>query len=360
MDKQTTGNNPNLIDNTLCQSCTSFQSCLNHLSIPIDLNTNSHLLPSYIKLAKGKEPMLIKALLDSGSLGQDANYINQSIFNRLRLSNNIVIVNKKSETCNAILQACITSNTEIEILWQFYNNLTNRPESITMTCEVVNAPYDLIIGRESIKQHQLVPKCYRHFHIDLRQFRSLTGSGQGEEDGHYQIPVNFINLLWDGDKPHILPPQTAVAERDGYQEEGRRLKKSDLLSPLPSWEDNIDFISEELPPINDTIIDKTDQVSFEFTGEDSEFNAAAKILFKSYKDVISSSLRSTPAKVEPMKLVVDDSKWKVNANRNPPRMISREKDAAMYKQIETYLEQSVVESSVAPYWSQVLMTPKPT
>ena len=106
MDKQTKSNKPNRINNTLCQSCTSCQSCLNLTSIPIDMNTNCHLLSSYIKVDKKNEPMLIKAPLDSGTLGQDDNYINQSVFNRLRLSNNIVVVNKKSQSCNAILNAC--------------------------------------------------------------------------------------------------------------------------------------------------------------------------------------------------------------------------------------------------------------
>lgn len=50
-----------------------------------------------------------------------------------------------------------------------------------------------------------------------------------------------------------------------------------------------------------------------------------------------------------MKLVADESKWKVNANRTPSRMISREKDVAMYKQKGTYLEQHLVEPTVAPY-----------
>ena len=344
-------------NNNLCNNCTTCKSLsLNHINIPIDNDSNDHLLLSYIKVNRADESLLIKAFLDSGSLQDDGNYINQNLFNRLRLNNNIIIVNKKSKSCNQILNACISTNIEIQVLWYFYNNLTNAMESINLTCKVVRSPYDLIIGRNCILQHQLIAKCHEHFQIDMRLFRNLTNFGRGEEHNYHQIPVNYLNLI-DSDAQNAFP--STIAELPGFRQEGRILKKSELLSANPSLEDNIEFISEDLPHINDTITDETELISFEFKGEDEHFNAEALKIFKRFKDVISTSLRTQPAKIEPMKIVVDDSKWKVNANRTPPRMISREKEAAMIKQIEDYLTQHVVEPSVAPYWSQVLMTPKP-
>ena len=356
----------NIIDNhtsdvrELCQECTQCTSCtklsLNNIDIPFDNESKNYLLLSYIKVRNSDEPLLIKALLDTGSLQEDGNYINENLFNRFRYHNNIVIVNKKSKTCNEILKTCISTNVEIKILWYYHNNLTDKMEYTTLTCKVVKSPYDLIIGRASIMEHQLLLKCHRHFNIDVRLFRTLTNSGRGEEVDHHKVPVNFLNLI--GDNSQCAFPST-VAELEGFRKEGSILKKSDLLSQDPSWEDNIEFINEELPHIDDTIKDETDLISFEFTGENEEFNAEALKIFKNFKDVISTSLRTEPARIEPMKLKVDDSKWKVNANRMPPRMISREKEAALNKQIEDYLAQHVVEPSVAPYWSQVLMTPKP-
>jgi transposase InsO family protein len=344
----------------LCQECTSCTSCktfsLNNIDIPFDNQSDDHLLLSYIKVSNSDEPLLIKAFLDWGSLQEDGNYISVNLFNRLRNHKNIVIVNKKSKTCNEILNACISTNVEIKILWYYHNVLTDTTENATLTCKVVKSPYDLIIGRVSIMQHQLLAKCHQHFNIDIRLFRTLTNSGRGKEFDHQQIPVNYLNLI--DDNSQFAFPSTS-AELPGFRKDGSILKKSDLLSRNPSLEDNIEFINEELPQIDDTIKDETELISFEFTGENEAFNAEALKIFKTFKDVISTTLRTEPARIEPMKLKVDDSKWKINANRLPPRMISREKEAALNKQIEDYLAQHVVEPSIAPYWSQVLMTPKP-
>ena len=87
-----------------CHNCATCKSLkLNDFNIPIDNESDDHLLLSYIKVNNTDEPLLIKAFLDSGSLQEGGNYINQSVFNRLRLNNDIIIVNKKSQTCTQIL-----------------------------------------------------------------------------------------------------------------------------------------------------------------------------------------------------------------------------------------------------------------
>jgi hypothetical protein len=138
---------------------------------------------------------------------------------------------------------------------------------------------------------------------------------------------------------------------------GSVLSRDELLQANPSMEDVIEFIHDDLPLIDDTIKDETDLIHYNF--EDETFNASAKLLMSKYTQIISTKLRSEPAKVEPMVLDLDLTRWQVNANRTPPRVVSKEKESVMIKQIQEHLDQNIIKPSTSPYWSQVLMVPKP-
>jgi hypothetical protein len=82
-------------------------------------------------------------------------------------------------------------------------------------------------------------------------------------------------------------------------------------------------------------------------------------LCEEFRDIISSELDETPALVPPFDLKLDDTKWKVRANRAPSRPQTPANQADMVKQIHTLLEEGILERSQSPHYSQVQMVANP-
>ena len=75
--------------------------------------------------------------------------------------------------------------------------------------------------------------------------------------------------------------------------------------------------------------------------------------------VFNTCLSPLPADIPPMKLDVDVKKWRVQANRGPPRLNTPSKQEEIRKQLDKMLPNEVVQVSQAEYYSQVHLTPKP-
>ena len=75
-------------------------------------------------------------------------------------------------------------------------------------------------------------------------------------------------------------------------------------------------------------------------------------------NVFATKVRREPAAVEPMKIVIDDDKWRLPCNRAPPRKHSEEKQKEIRKQVDALLELEVNKESQATEWSQIHLVPK--
>ena len=78
-----------------------------------------------------------------------------------------------------------------------------------------------------------------------------------------------------------------------------------------------------------------------------------------FRVLFKNSLSSTPARLKPFELIVDEAKWQIPANRAPPRKLSPEKEAEVQKQVTELLSAGIIEKSNASFYSQVLLVPKP-
>jgi hypothetical protein len=76
--------------------------------------------------------------------------------------------------------------------------------------------------------------------------------------------------------------------------------------------------------------------------------------------VFNTKVRSTPAKVTPMRLEVDARVWEDPANALGPRLHTPLKQAEVAKQVNKMKPLGIIKDSQAPYYSQVHLTPKPT
>jgi hypothetical protein len=82
-------------------------------------------------------------------------------------------------------------------------------------------------------------------------------------------------------------------------------------------------------------------------------------LFTKYKHIFSRTVKSEPANIPPLKLRVDDDKWKSRKHRLPVRPQSVAKQEEIVKQTRQLLELNCIRTSQSTEWSQVVIAPKP-
>lgn len=143
--------------------------------------------------------------------------------------------------------------------------------------------------------------------------------------------------------------------------------KSELLDDPDSLDENQHLDIETDEPDS---LDPESLTATAATGTDSELpnpenifgseslQARIKELCRRYSDVFSSKVLDTPAKVEPMTIIVEGSKWKIPASRKAPRPQSPEKAEVLKKMVEDLLRLKVIRVSSAAHASQVLLVVK--
>ena len=153
-----------------------------------------------------------------------------------------------------------------------------------------------------------------------------------------------------------------ISERNQAENESTHKKhatrhRSDFLSGTHDQFDDCDLEDEEdtWDPIKGN--DSPDQ-TFVIRGPDA-LQTKIKQLLEEFKDIFCDKLNKEPAKLQPMTLSIDHTKWDAKRNRLPPRPFSTAKQKEIKNQIEMMLDQQLIRPSRANSWSQVLLTPKP-
>jgi len=80
-----------------------------------------------------------------------------------------------------------------------------------------------------------------------------------------------------------------------------------------------------------------------------QLQAKFKALVREFIDVFATKVRREPAAVEPMKIVIDEEKWRLPCNCAPPRKHSEEKQKEIRKQVDVLLESSRCTQGVASH-----------
>ena len=118
---------------------------------------------------------------------------------------------------------------------------------------------------------------------------------------------------------------------------------NDAFSP---WSQNENTTQEEL----------LDMIYIEGT---PDLQKGIRALCKEYAHIFALNLPKDASKLTPFNMTVDLTKWRVHKNRMPPRQQSVVKQVEISKQINELLEQGIIVSSTAEYYSQVMVVPKP-
>ena len=76
----------------------------------------------------------------------------------------------------------------------------------------------------------------------------------------------------------------------------------------------------------DEAVESPEQLMSQITFEGSpQLQKRLKALVLEFIGVFATKVRREPAAVDPMKIVIDDDKWRLPCNRAPPRRHSEEK-----------------------------------
>ena len=158
------------------------------------------------------------------------------------------------------------------------------------------------------------------------------------------------------------PPPPTVKALQGVKP-GEIIPKSKLLDEEdPGTGEPFNWIND---PENDPVyaskewIEKSEEWTQCRIDGSPELQHKIRTLLQKYKNVFSSKLPTQPARVQPLAFQIDETKWKLPCNREPPRRQSLTKDEVIRNMISEMIQSGVTSTSKADAWSQVLLTAKP-
>ena len=117
--------------------------------------------------------------------------------------------------------------------------------------------------------------------------------------------------------------------------------KSALLNSVPDADDEIDPETTDAaaPFLVRDEGDVLDEITF---GGDPELKARLRAVCEEFRDVFSREVSKKPARVPEYNFTIDFDKWRVQANRGPPRIQSAVKQAEILKQITSLLALGII------------------
>jgi hypothetical protein len=128
-----------------------------------------------------------------------------------------------------------------------------------------------------------------------------------------------------------------------------------------------DFEGDEVePPVDDTPVWTSPRTPLSLVGElptdiqgSDSFQSAVRQLLDEFRDVFSKTLSEEPARVTPLRLEVDHTRWHSSAARLPPRLQGAVKGKEILLQTSQMLELGLIRPSQEAYHSQVHLVRKP-
>ena len=270
----------------------------------------------------------VYALFDTGAL-QD-NYINKTVATWLT-SQGALTCGCRKLVCSAFSNVCQTVVGKLSFMLTFFNQLKKENEQLEISASIIDSPYELIIGRPSIRQYNLLSKVDSMFNHESQTMRLSGVPGPVSP-----MMTTQLIALREVKRKHVSELLDFEKDNDGDVEQG--------YTDAP-WE----------IPINQQL---DDSLPTEIFGTE-KLKKEVQLLCSEYQDIFSTSVRAEPADIPPMDIQVDRMKWQMPSNRRPPRLQSTMKQSEVLRQVEHMNSHNVTRPSQAAEHSQVLLTPKP-
>lgn len=295
----------------------------------------------------------LRALVDTGAL--DGNYVSQPIAAMLK---KLGVV---SERCNANVCSALTGGKCCAINEIFNLRIIIRHEhtfeehSFSISAKVINIDYDLIIGRNTIREIGLVDLAPSQFYMNkgaMIQDPTNDVPNKGEVYSEAACAAKSLSspviTSASTEEGNGSCERTAIGELDLKKRTGDSASPDDTIATTTTVDNETTIVEEDNPLIPKAI-----------HGPKS-LRTEVRALCLEFIDIFDNEVRPIPADVPPMKVDVDIDKWEaLRSNKLPARAQTATKQAEITKQIASMLGNRVIEPSRAASYSQIHMTPKP-
>eukprot|EP01040_Poterioochromonas_malhamensis_P016372 gene16372-18568_t len=311
----------------------------------------------------------MKTLLDTGCL--KANLVASDFIERSRnvlMAHGVIIHPCQANVCT--IHACTEVTEKVTIAFSFRNQITSLNETILINALVVkDLPADLIIGLDSIRNHCLLSK-----------FQSFFEEHPMDEelDSEFVVPreMDLFHSLSEMESPALIQctPEsialTNVAATTNVEVTMGSIDKvmatrQAIDGTFPFEMDDDDEIVlnpvEDIRELNHRVkgIDAMEDLNCIQVFGSEELQSRLRLLCHEFRHVFSMKLNKEPARIKPLTLEVDEVKWRSRANQGPPRPQSFQKLKDLQRDLRDLLDMGVIQLSKCPYYSQVLLVPKP-
>ncbi len=321
--------------------------------------------------------MVVRCLCDTGA---DLSFITKALAEKVERRNRGGKGEGKYKVIDAFKRVhYFTENITITFLFE---NLINLPNSL-FSCKfvIVDIPFnsDVILGLGDIRRlrvFSLIPHLISETGDQGQVIEDSSDDDIEEENESMRVDWKKIKLSmiygseWIDEEQDSLERATEIE----MEWEGEPFCNS-MLSSIREITEGIEGVSlakrayerEDLSEMDD---DRFEAFPTDALGEDifiipskifgpERLQEGLRSLVEKYKDVFSKIVRSSPAKVSPMKIEVDPKLWCLPKNRLPPRNIGRVREEEINRQCDILEERGVIEPSSAGHHSHPFTVPKP-
>ena len=303
-------------------------------------NSNDY-ISCHLTLTSQTNPISeVECLLDNGALG-GANFVSEDIASKLiQAGASKIVVSQHVASAFTDFSCESTAKLSFDVI------LTSESDSqkqlrLSIDAFILKSPLDLILGRETIKTHNLVLEFPTHFYS--MQTLAISG-GRG-----VRVMDASQSALDGGCKPKVV---TAMHLRGLVDSTHTEIPTSDFEWHAPAFE-AFESIIDPPPQADDIIPLMTIET-------DDELHRSDIIsLINEYRDIFSETLNSEPALVPPLELTVDTSMWEQPKHHTPPRPQTPANQVEIKRQLDLLLSQNIIRPSQASFYSQVHLAEKP-
>ena len=327
----------------------SLASAISSIVNVTDTNDQSITVPFFV-CSKGIK-VEVNALIDTGAL--HSNYISERLAEMLQANGNAGC-KCSTNICSPVNETCLINNNNLKFSFQLLHEKANINTPITAV--ILPSNYDLIIGRETLKQLRLIEKFASHFLPDdvkdlsnkkvSKRLYSMLASDR--KSCHLPATGVYLNVNnWISSTLCLLENTTM----------NKTVKRELFLDSIPGDDDEIAQYHKDAPW--DIDINKSEPVPEpRIEGSDS-LKHAIRTLCEEFNYLFTMEVRNEPAKVDSFTLTVDDDEWETRRNMSAPRPQSIQNQAEIDRQVKKLLDLGVIEYSQEAYNSQVLLADKP-
>ncbi len=376
----TVGNNNNNRNN---KKSGQYKGELNCVSFKPDSSNNESLITAHLTFTNNQtESIFIQVLLDTGA--KDSNFVSTKVATLLR-------ERKINDSSNSQCELSINDSTEILTVtlggtnnfvssfgniacnFTFFNELNKMYETINcLKFVIIDSKFDCIIGKPTINKYKLARKIPSFFDGQVED-TCTTAPVQSLKDktscscAHSSSLSSFRSIcgICGEAEMNTMDGQLLTCPKVKNECELSALclaviaSKNDLLGESLVDDDEIQWKDDPF----DAVAPKNEKECLlqKISVHGSpELQTNLRKLCEEFKDIFSEYVRAEPAKIPPMEVEVDESKWYINKNRLPPRPQTEARQRAIQKHIGLYKELKVIEESNASAHSQVHLVPKPS